>query len=366
MSTAKSIPPPADAGKDPPTASKLPPKDTESQLEPNGTKDEDGGKDKDKKNMPPPPRPKITTQAAGSSNILNLSSQPSYTQPPAQPSLSPHPSLQPSLHHSVEIDQERERPAFTPFFTLIDDVTLSGEGEENTHHPSRIHYIFSDDDDTSLLTSALIRSMDGNGGEEVEEEGRMEESTSKREHISGSSSSSATFPNHQKSKAKPAQKVPEKKQRREERVVIVDINDAGTGIERISSLSKEWQVLSADIASAPTWDGARESDSPGGNERGLMLRIEGTSVSTLNDTGEKKTGGVGLGIDKGKGREGLKGSVTDSGRLRGSGIGEEEMMALLEGFDRKMGVLRRVVEGGREDGRRRSEERERDEGRMLS
>ena len=83
-----------------------------------------------------------------------------------------------------------------------------------------------------------------------------------------------------------------------------------------------------------------------------MLRIEGVGL----DFGD---GGVGTGIasggesaGKGKGREsdaGSGGVGRDSGSGRESGIGEEEMQALLEGFDRKMGVLRRVVRlGGRE------------------
>lgn len=65
----------------------------------------------------------------------------------------------------------------------------------------------------------------------------------------------------------------------------------------------------------------------GGGGGGLMLRIEGVGM-------DGKSGDDGLGI----------------GIMRGSAsaavLSEEEMQSLLEGFDRKMGMLRKIVGAG--------------------
>ena len=142
-----------------------------------------------------------------------------------------------------------------------------------------------------------------------------------------SSSSSATF---RKGREKGQKGVKIKAPKREERVVIVDVNDSGNGIVSTSSLSSSWQVINAEIANAPTLNnnsggetGAEE------HERGLMLKIKGVEIGEkreeMGDSWEKqKSKGVG----------------------ESSFMGEEEMQALLEGFDRKMGVLRKIVEVG--------------------
>lgn len=146
-----------------------------------------------------------------------------------------------------------------------------------------------------------------------------------------SSSSSATF---RKSGERRKEKAGKGKTpvKREERAIIVDINETGDGIVSTSSLSSCWQVVNAEISNAPTFnnDNTGESGTEEG-ERGLMLKIEGVGISgsglegELGDSGEKR---------KGKG-------VVES-----SVMGEEEMQALLEGFDRKMGLLRKIVASG--------------------
>lgn len=108
---------------------------------------------------------------------------------------------------------------------------------------------------------------------------------------------------------------------REERLIIVDINETGDGVKSVSSLSKDWQVLSASVSSAPTFDSSPQDQDPQNQNvqgRGLMLRIEGVGVSALATEPEEEK--------------------RDSAVL-----GEEEMSQLLEGFDRKMGVLRRII-----------------------
>jgi hypothetical protein len=194
-----------------------------------------------------------------------------------------------------------------------------GEGRE-TVHPRKIHYIFSDDDTSDLLTNSLIHSLHPVPPSSTSSPGASRElSSSQRE---SSSSSSATFRNPLKGKEKKDKTKTERKER-EERVIIVDINENGDGVKSVSSLSKDWQVLSASISSAPTFDSSPQDQDPQNQnmqERGLMLRIEGVGVSALStdlpQEEEKRDSAV---------------------------LGEEEMSQLLEGFDRKMGVLRRII-----------------------
>src|SRR6185437_2504864 len=102
--------------------------------------------------MPPPPappvRPTITTQPPSRSTTFQKQA--------------PQPSTSTSLHpQTSSYEEEKPRPNFTPFFTLINDISPSadgGKGETNTIHPSRVCYLFSDDD-TNSLSDALIRCL---------------------------------------------------------------------------------------------------------------------------------------------------------------------------------------------------------------
>jgi hypothetical protein len=126
------------------------------------------------------------------------------------------------------------------------------------------------------------------------------------------------------------------KKDREERVIIVDLNETGDGVVSASSLSAGWQILSASLSSAPTFDTPSSADAEhedDSGERGLMLRIEGTGISVGG--GDEDLGREGLGIRE-KGTKGGGSTV----------LGEEELQGLLEGFDRKMGVLRKIVGEG--------------------
>lgn len=216
------------------------------------------------------------------------------------------------------------------------------EGETSTHHPNRIHYLFSDDDASEVLSAALLRTLEQQSNPT---EPQLEES---REAVhpgstTTSSSSSATHPHthaHKHTKNPSSEKIKrekEGKKEREERIIIVDVNENGDGIRSVSSLSKDWQVLSATIDNAPTWDGTDDQDASRNAAGGLMLRIEGLSISPLPNSSpfpdDRGKGGAGLGLEGESGR----------GSGFGAGVGEEEMQTLLEGFDRKMVVLRRVV-----------------------
>ena len=195
--------------------------------------------------------------------------------------------------------------------------------------------------------------------DEVEEQDDGEDATS--------SSSSATFRRDgtrirsEKSRARDRQKLRERAGKgrqkegtteREERVIIVDVNEAGDGVTGVSSLSPSWQVLSAEIGKAPTWDkdGAESEGGRGELAGGLMLKIEGVGL----DCGEPVSSGAGLGLgvasggSKGKGKEKERDRDAGGDVATGSasGMGEEEMQTLMEGFDRKMGMLRRIVQRG--------------------
>lgn len=272
----------------------------------------------------------------------------------------PHTSQ--SQEAAQEGDRERDRPPFTPFFTLVNDLS---SGEQSTYHPSQVHYLFSDDDVSEVLTGALLRCMDQDADQDLVDDEVGEQDDGEDET---SSSSSATFrrdgtrTRSEKSRARDRQKMRERagKRRlkegnteREERVIIVDVNEAGDGVTGISSLSPSWQVLSAEIGKAPTWDkdGAESEGGRGELAGGLMLRIEGVGLD-CGEPASNSGGGVGLGVagggSKGKGKE--KERERDGGgdgtTGSASGMGEEEMQILMEGFDRKMGMLRRIVQRG--------------------
>lgn len=238
------------------------------------------------------------------------------------------------------------------------------DGETGTYHPRQIHYLFSDDDTSEVLNGALLRSLEAQSqSHSLQDQEREFGGSGEVEKIAGKSgedntsttTSSSSSTNKEKDKLPRREKGEEREKegKREERILIVDITDSGDGIKSISSLSKDWQVLGASIENAPTWDGAEGEDAVAG---GLMLKIEGgavqgtntnfsSSASSINDGGKRK----------GKEREGLGvGGLSDSGEIGrgvgsgagmsgGGGIGEEEMHTLLEGFDKKMAVLRRVV-----------------------
>ncbi|KAG0645437.1 hypothetical protein D0Z07_8700 [Hyphodiscus hymeniophilus] len=265
------------------------------------------------KSMPPPPPPQIQTISTS-------------TLPLQASEVPPTPSA--------------PRPNFTPFFTLIHDSTT-----QSTHHPSRIHYIFSDDDESEVLTAACIRSLQQEDDDSPTASRELGNSEKNIRESETSSSSSATFKKSSEKK-KDISKL-ESPVKREERAVIVDINETGDGIISTSSLSSCWQIVNAEIMNAPTFDNDNTGNAgEGEEERGLMLKIEGVGIG-------------GLGVEE---------ELDDSGeKRRGKGIGEssliadEAMQALMEGFDRKMGLLRKIAMSGENWNEARKPGRDNDE-----
>ncbi|CZT04489.1 uncharacterized protein RAG0_10922 [Rhynchosporium agropyri] len=337
-------------------------------------------------------RDKIITQQPGKRDhsLGEIESQPqSNPEPPSQPQNQEQyqAEIQPGLDVQRDGSKEIERPPFEPFFMLIDDLS---NGKQSTHHPSRVHYIFADDDVSEVFTGCVGRAVEwqmqsggreegdvieqteGEEDEDSKEDGEEEEEGTKGIETGTNSSSDAPRPSHpalntnprsrnfqkrntsqrtgtedrepkskikgrEKEKVNPLKSGPPT---REERVLIIDINSTGDAVTKISSLSPQWQVVSAEISKAPMWDkeGGEDGESPAGLGAGMMLRVEGVGLD-LDGHGELEGRGEdGGGKGKGKEREGE------------SVMGEEEMQLLMEGFDRKMGILRRVVQrGSRED-----------------
>lgn len=257
------------------------------------------------RSMPPPPRLSLSTQNTyerGRRESAPIAETPTQT-------------------GDDPMEETRERHPFTPFFTLVNDTSgTNGEGG-NTHHPSKIHYIFSDDDSSEVLTASLLSSLESADRPSVSASRssleRSEEGRQGRSETSGGSSS-GTFARRRKGEKIEGQGQGKVK---EERVIIVDINEAGDKVEKVSSLSKNWQVLNASLENAPTFEDAGVGGR-GEGFGGLMLRIEGI------------------------GREKNQSGESEVNSRSGMGMGEEEMGTLLEGFDRKMAILRKIAESG--------------------
>lgn len=196
------------------------------------------------------------------------------------------------------------RPPFTPFFTLVDDATSS-----STHHPINVRYIFSDDDDQDLTDEYLAAISS--------------DPSQSSSNITHSESSSLT------SSSRHQQRAPPRDPRDpEHRTILVDLDATGTAVTSAQSLSSSWQILSASVTKAPTWESgptAADAEGDGGSAR-FMLRLEGT-----------------------RGRdEGMAERVRGMWREDPGDVRAEDFQVLMEEFERKMRVLKTVVETGEE------------------
>lgn len=220
----------------------------------------------------------------------------------------------------------QQPPNFSPFFTLIHDPSTG-----STIHPSRVHYLFADDDASDLLTSACIRSLSHPVAVPPTAESPPP-SVASSKHLASSTTSSSSSTRrvsrtHKTEKGK-SKKASGAAGEREERVLIIDMNETGDGVVSAASLSSEWQVVNAEVCNAPTFGGSEQSGDEDDNEaKKLMLRVEG----------------VGVGAEEGV-------HIGASGWRRGDrekegdeGPGEDEMLAIMESFDRKMAILRKIV-----------------------
>jgi hypothetical protein len=203
---------------------------------------------------------------------------------------------QPDPADAVELEQQP--PPFAPIYTLVNNTST-----RTTHHP-RVHYIFSDDD-PDLLTQALAQQHDANMHE---------------------SSSNPAINN---------------------RAVILDVGtdaEGGYNVSWASSLSPSWAVLDASLSrisppSSDTESGNGANDSPKKSER-LMLRIEGVESGAMASErelrlSEERSGGSGSGNSGASGHRDA-----------------EDYTSLVDEFEKKMSLLRKLVDAG-EDRRRK-------------
>jgi len=176
---------------------------------------------------------------------------------------------------------------FRPLFALV-TTSAHPSYRQTTQHPI-LHYVFADDD-PELLTEALVQHHRA------------------ADELSGEYS--------------------------RERAIMLDLAPTGHGpgyeVERASSLSPDWAVVSASIGRMEGINGSLAAAH--GGQGALMLRIEGISVESSSSPPSGKTS-------------------TPEGELQGSGAKlprpqqvAEEYSGLLSDFDKRMGVLRRVID----------------------
>ncbi|WQF87551.1 hypothetical protein CDEST_12565 [Colletotrichum destructivum] len=194
-----------------------------------------------------------------------------------------------------EPDAEPVAPKLDPagFFTLVSNSTAN-----STHHPT-VKYIFLDDD-PDTLTTALAAHHSAN------QIPTPSASTSKP----GSAKAPASNPAN--------------------RAVLIDVVPGADGQWKVSSaasLSADFAVTDASIARQ---EGEREG--------GLVLKIDGV---------ENESGGGGSGAaigDRDRDRDRAESLPSSSSAVARSG--GDEYGPLLEDFERRMNVLRRVVKAG--------------------
>lgn len=117
-----------------------------------------------------------------------------------------------------------------------------------------------------------------------------------------------------------------------ERFLIVDLDPTATRVVAARSMAPDWQIVHADLTPAPTWEGEESNDGKtgggegagdgdgGGGGRGLMLSVEGVGTT-----------------------RGAAGEEVNS--REGGEVVEEGLEKLAERYERRLGELRRVVEG---------------------
>ncbi|KAK0713878.1 hypothetical protein B0T26DRAFT_651266 [Lasiosphaeria miniovina] len=195
------------------------------------------------------------------------------------------------------------QPSFTPIFTLLASSTHPSQ-RQTTHHPT-VHYIFADDDADDLTAALAHHHRAGSWGDRED---------------AGSDSG-------------------------RDRAILLDMAPAieGPGFEVVwaSSLSPDWAVVSARVGRMEGGDGGSLAVGRSSSLGALVLRIEGVSLESPSGAA-MLTGPVNAPTPEAD----LQSSGA-SGTRQQQPAGEEYTGLLLE-FEKRMGVLRRVVEAGGE------------------
>ncbi|KAK1762077.1 hypothetical protein QBC33DRAFT_602165 [Phialemonium atrogriseum] len=307
-------------------------------------------------------------------------------QPPASPSASSpppqdHPQQQQQQPAQATVPPEPEQPPFTPLFTLLTSTSHPSQ-KPTLHHPT-VHYIFADDD-PELLTEALARHHrtpedlevdDPDAGPDPDPDSDQAASQEHRRDAasaSATSSSSSSGSHHL------------------DRAILIDLVPAdgnnssspGGGLEVAwaSSLTPDWAVVGARVASQADDDDDGHGHGPAADQEhlhhhqhrrhrkgsggagagSLILKIEGVGAEAAAAARPLPVAGV---VVPGRNSPAEGGEPQQSPGLAGGAGGKqqqrpspgsEEYPALMDEFDKRMGVLRRVVEAG-EERRRRTE-----------
>ena len=192
---------------------------------------------------------------------------------------------------------------------------------QTVHHPT-VHYIFADDD-PDILTAALAyhhSEQDATSSPDNDERGYNREPR--------------------------------------DRAVILDMapssNGNGLQVACASSLSPDWAVVSAQVmrmedqanSSSGSANAAFTASSPSIHTGPLMLKIEGTAIEPSSSS----SSGISLSATP----EGdVQSSMTGKGKQAATPApAPEEYPTLVQDFERRIGVLKKVAEAGSERQRR--------------
>ncbi|KAK0714263.1 hypothetical protein B0T21DRAFT_66746 [Apiosordaria backusii] len=257
--------------------------------------------------IPPSPRPSVAGRASRSSLRRDRDSHDLGAFPrPASAALShgtPHDEQQyrPPSTSSPPQPQPTPQPTFPSLFALLTS-TSHASGHQTTHHPA-VRYIFADDD-PEILTSELAQYH------QIRQDG----------------SEDNLRPSH--------------------RAIIMNIDqredDRGFEVAWASSLSPSWAVTSASVG---------RMDGGGNSVGGLVLKVEGVSLEPP----------AALTTPSAPGKTQQAPEATDMHSSGASGEGQQrrpqskqkqsssdEYAVLLQDFEKRMAVLRKVTEAGAE------------------
>ncbi|KAK3989698.1 hypothetical protein QBC44DRAFT_326972 [Cladorrhinum sp. PSN332] len=255
--------------------------------------------------IPPSPRPSVTGRGSRSSLRREID--------PHDPALAPRPASVVAAHPlAATIDEQQyhppsspsplaaqpvtEPPVFSPLFSLLTSTSHS-TNQQTIHHPT-VRYIFEDDDPEELTAELAQHHRDYPHDVEDSE-------TNDGAGI--------------------------------DRAVLLDMERTadGAGFEVVwaSSLSPDWAVTSADVSTM-----AGGVDGSGG---AFVLKIEGVSLDSSSSGAGAPLGQAGHSPESSAGSaERQQPQRPESNR--------EEYGDLLQDFEKRMSVLRKVAEAGAE------------------
>ncbi|WPJ65822.1 hypothetical protein SMAC4_07392 [Sordaria macrospora] len=312
------------------------------------------------------PRPSVASRTSRSSLRREHDLQTDQLQPQSRrlssaqshtPSPQPPPSIEEHTLPGIGQQQQHQRqgqegedgggergggsqPSFSPLFTLLSSSTHSSQ-RQTIHHPT-VHYVFADDD-PDILAAALAYH-----------------------HRGGSEQDATSSPDDD-----------ERAYNREprDRAVILDMasssNGNGLQVAWASSLSPDWAVVSAQVmrmedqansssggANAAAGGGVFAASSPSLHTGPLMLKIEGVAIeppsssSSGSPLSSLRLGGGGGRLSSTPDGD-LQSSLTGKGKQAATAApAPEEYPTLLQDFERRIEMLKRVAEAGSERQRR--------------